>query len=612
MTQKQQTPAALAGAVGAQKEAQKSKINITDFPQAHNRKPVALLRRITWPSSFTAKEDGIYKTKMQDEKPVESWVFSPLFVVALTRDAHGQNWGLLIHLQSPDGRWHEWAMPLSLMGGNGSAYRENLLNLGLRIAPGANNELASYLMSARPAPMLQCVSRTGWHGSTYVLPDSSFGEKSGEIILQSGTTETLFRTKGSLSEWQQHLGRLCPGNSRITFAVCAAIAAVLLSPLGLEGGGIHYVGDSSIGKSVTLWVAGSIAGGGGNNGFLRRWRATDNAIEAIATGHNDALLCLDEIGQVSAKVAAEVSYMLANGQGKSRATKEGLVRSAAEWQLIFLSNGELSLEQKLQEDNRRLMAGQAVRVLDIPANAGGGYGVFEELHGFPDGKALAEYLQNAARKYYGTPLRAFLTAFTRDIPRFRAETLETMLHYERYFCCNANDGQINRAAKRFALFAAAGELATSFTIFPWPSGTAYHAAIQCFNDWIAFRGGAGPLEARSAIRKVRSFIAANRTSRFESWKKEDGLAVTHNSVGFWRGEGENLEFMFMHDAFQNEVCQGASPDNIAKILDAAGFLQKDPQGKSYKKTHSPPRLGKSIRMYTVSGDILDYDSFDSA
>ena len=606
MNEQNTTPAALAGAAGAQKEKREPEVKIPNSFHANKKNASALLRQITWPSSFIAKEDGIYKMKMQDEKPVETWAFSLLFVVAQTCDAIGENWGLLLHIQSPNGRWHEWAMPRSLMSGNGSAYREVLLNLGLRIAPGANGELASYLTLARPVPMLQCVTGIGWHDKTYVLPDTSFGEKSGQIILQSGTTETLFRTCGTLAEWQERIGSLCPGNSRLTFAVCAAIAATLLAPLGLEGGGVHYIGDSSIGKSVTLWVAGSVAGGGGINGFLRRWRATDNAIESIATAHNDALLCLDEIGQVSAKVAAEVSYMLANGQGKSRATKEGLVRPTAEWQLIFLSNGELSLEQKLQEDNRRLMAGQAIRVLDIPVDAGCGYGVFEELHGFSSGKALAEHLQEAARHYYGTPLRAFLEAFTRDMPKHRTQAQEMLTSYTQELCRNANDGQTNRAAKRFALFASAGELAASFDVFPWPAGTAFQAAKHCFTDWIAFRGGAGPLEARTAIRRVRSFIAANRTSRFESWREEDGPAVTHNSVGFWRGKGDELEYMFTQDAFQLEVCQGANPDSIARILDAAGFLKKDPQG-NYKKTHTPPRLGKSIRLYTVSGNILDAD-----
>lgn len=280
---------------------------------------------------------------------MESWAFSPLIVKARTCDADGQNWGLLLSIQAPDFRWHDWAMPMQLASGNGSAYREVLLNLGLRIAPEAQNHLHTYLMTAQPKDMLRCVFSIGWHGQTYVLPDDSIGENAGNVILQSLASESLFRTRGTLTEWQEQIGKYCPGNSRLAFAVCAAVAAPLLRVCGMEGGGVHFLGSSSIGKSILLLVAGSVAGGGGNNGFLRRWRATDNALESIALAHDDALLCLNEIGQIPPNVAASVSYMLANGQGKARASKDGLMRPMPEWLLIFLSNGELSLEQKIQE-----------------------------------------------------------------------------------------------------------------------------------------------------------------------------------------------------------------------------------------------------------------------
>ena len=106
------------------------------------------------------------------------------------------------------------------------------------------------------------------------------------------------RLQGRRHLQSENAGRYCPGNSRLAFAVCAALAAPLLQVCGMEGGGVHFLGSSSIGKSILLLVAGSVAGGGGNNGFLRRWRATDNALESIALAHNDALLCLDEIGQI--------------------------------------------------------------------------------------------------------------------------------------------------------------------------------------------------------------------------------------------------------------------------------------------------------------------------
>lgn len=606
MTPQKGTPAALAGAAGANKNSEPLEKNIPDFPDSSKEAEAPRSTSISWPSSFILKEDGVYKTKIQDDKPVESWVFSPLVVKARTCDADGHNWGLLLSVQAPDCRWHDWAMPMQLASGNGSAYREVLLNLGLRIAPGAQNHLHTYLMTAQPKDMLRCVSAIGWHGQTYVLPDGSFGENAGKVILQSLASESLFRTRGTLKEWQEQIGNYCPGNSRLTFAVCAAVAAPLLRVCGMEGGGVHFLGSSSIGKSILLLVAGSVAGGGGNNGFLRRWRATDNALESIALAHNDALLCLDEIGQIPPNVASSVSYMLANGQGKARASKDGLMRPMPEWLLTFLSNGELSLEQKIQEDKGRHMAGQAVRILDIPADAGVGFGIFENLHGFLDGKALAEHLQDAALHVFGSPFRVFLSQFTQKYATHRQTVVLRVADVERMLCPDKNDGQINRAAKRFALFAAAGELAISFGVFPWEAGTAVTAARTCFQDWLAFRGGVGALEAREAIRRIRAFISANRTSRFEEWEKEKGPEVVHNSVGFRREKDGVLEFMVTRDAFRNELCLGGNSKTVAAVLTQAGYLETDSQG-NFMKTHNPPRLGKTARFYTINGNILDAD-----
>jgi putative DNA primase/helicase len=74
---------------------------------------------------------------------------------------------------------------------------------------------------------------------------------------------------------------------------------------------------------------------------MQRWRTTDNALEAIAAQHSDCLLILDELAQVDPKTAGECAYMLANEQGKARATRNGTPRARQTWRLLFLSAGEL-------------------------------------------------------------------------------------------------------------------------------------------------------------------------------------------------------------------------------------------------------------------------------
>jgi Domain of unknown function (DUF927) len=106
-----------------------------------------------------------------------------------------------------------------------------------------------------------------------------------------------------------------PMGSRM-MRVCVAFSGPLLHPLNAESGGFHFVGNSSIGKTSTLLMAGLIWGGGGTTGYLRSWRATDNGLEGLAGDHCDCLLCLDEMGQVNPRAAGQAAYMLANGAGK--------------------------------------------------------------------------------------------------------------------------------------------------------------------------------------------------------------------------------------------------------------------------------------------------------
>jgi hypothetical protein len=76
----------------------------------------------------------------------------------------------------------------------------------------------------------------------------------------------------------------------------------------------------------------------------------------------------------------KAAYMFANGHSKLSATRTGTGRPGPEWRLLFLGTGEIGLADKMAEDPRkRITAGQDC--LDLPADAGEGFGVFEELLG---------------------------------------------------------------------------------------------------------------------------------------------------------------------------------------------------------------------------------------
>lgn len=62
--------------------------------------------------------------------------------------------------------------------------------------------------------------------------------------------------------------------------------------------------------------------------------------------------------------------MLANGQGKNRASKQGTIKPSSRWSLIFLSSGEESLTTLMARAGQRTNAGQEIRLADIEADAG--------------------------------------------------------------------------------------------------------------------------------------------------------------------------------------------------------------------------------------------------
>jgi putative DNA primase/helicase len=233
-----------------------------------------------------------------------------------------------------------------------------------------------------------------------------------------------------------------------------------------------------------------------------------------------------------------------------------------------LSTGEISLASKVAEDGtrRKTTAGQQVRVVDFPADAGAGLGIFEDLHGFPSGKALSVHLCSAIKRQHGTAGRAFLAAIVPRIDEIRKDVPVMMQNFCNEFVPAGSDGQVTRVAQRFALVAVAGELAQVFGILPWQPGEAVKAAGKCFSDWLRERGGIGDAETTGGIEQVRAFLQADGMARFiPAWEQEEQKEgyQTHTRVpipqrdvaGFRRKTEEGWEFFVTSTAWKM-ICSG--------------------------------------------------------
>ena len=552
---------------------------------------------VYWLGTSRDKETG-------EEHPAPPvWICSPLYITATTRDERGGEWGRLLEWTDRDGRAHRWAMPCEMLAGSGEELRGAVLRGGVEITshPHERRRLADYIAWSRPAITARAVTRTGWHGSAFVYPNRTEGDTEAEPILyQAAHVEGLrLGTAGTLEGWRAKVAMPAAGNSRVVLALSASFAAPCLGLLGAEGGGLHLRGESSTGKSTALSVAASVWG---PPDYLRTWRATDNALEGIAAQHSDLLLCLDEMGELPPKVAGATAYMLANGSGKSRAHRDGTARAAARWRLLFLSTGEIGLADLIAEAGGRTRAGQEVRVIDLPADAGAGLGLFERLPAGMRPGAFADALKDAAAIHYGHAGPAFVAELASRHGEAR-EALRTARDAIAATLAPADAaGQVRRVAQRFALVAAAGELATEYGLTGWTEGEAAQAAAVCFRAWLGARGTTGAAEPAAMLAQVRRFLEAHGESRFAPMDQTDNRA-TINRAGFRReaADGSGTEFLVLREAFKVELCKYFDHRAVAKALAEAGALKPDNDG-STTRPERLPEFGLT-RCYVITAAV---------
>ena len=463
------------------------------------------------------------------------WLCAPLHVTARTRSDDSNGWGVLLEFSDPDSRHKQWAMPSALLSGEGAEWAGRLRDMGLRMAPGRSprNLVAQYLDTRELKERVTCTDRVGWHGGVYVQPTSCIGEGEGGrryVFQTDGGIEDTFRQAGATVDWKELVASPCAGNSRLVFALCCAFSGPLMSPLSVQTGGFHLVGDSSLGKTTALLVAASVWG---SPRFKQQWRTTDNALEATAAQHSDNLLILDEIGQAEGRIVGECVYLLANEQEKGRSTRSNLLRKRRTWRLGFLSSGEKGLGDYMQEAGKKVNEGQLLRMPSVPADAGAGLGMLEQLHGAVDGKAFVESITKACAAHYGEVGRAWLCWLAEHLVEVEARAMSIMTRFEAECVPPGAHPQVMRVAARFALVAAAGELATKAGLTDWEVGEAVRSVRKCFEGWLSKRGHNGNGERYAMAVQVKGVPRTQRRCALHSHASADRRPPSEHTFAGW-------------------------------------------------------------------------------
>lgn len=567
------------------------------------------------------QRDGVYwLPPAEDGKDSATpwWLSSPLHVLAETRDASQSNWGRLLEWRDNDRHPHRWACPVEMLAASDTAeFRRELVRGGLTIStsPKARQKLVDYVLSHRQAAAtrLRCVSRIGWHDVRYVLPGEVHGEQDGEGVIYQGADSGDFDHAGTLQQWQTHIAAAAAGNSRIVFAISVAFAGVLADMAGESGGGFHFVGTTSKGKTSTLLDPAASVWGNPDQ-FAKKWRTTQNGLEGLCLGRNDNLLILDELAQIAPADAGGAAYLIANGQAKARMTKEGGNRPAHTWRVMLLSAGEIDLAQHMAEAGKSAKGGQIARLPAIPADAGASMGTLEQLHQHPSGQAFADAMKTHTRQHYGTAGPAFLSALTppERLDEIRRDIKDSITGLIAYLGVPTGAAQeVGRVAARFALVAFAGELATRYGVTGWKPGEAAQASRRCFREWLAENHSGMAADDRTLFAQVSGFMQAHSSTRFPPHDAApEVLARYLNRAGFtFTDEQGALQFWVLPESFKKELCRGFQPLPAARALikakwmlagDVEGTKQRNTRQKRIKALNST-----KVNVYVLTSAALE-------
>ena len=507
----------------------------------------------------------------------------PIFVDAFCRDEMDSTWLHRILFRTIDREWRHLTISAAALRLRPRQVIASLLSAGYELAPHteAEDHVIDHLRRSDVTRRLTITDRLGWHGRIYVAADRTFGNQ--DAVHRERLPGPAFaQSLPDISAWQREMLPLVQGNSRLLLSVCASLGAAAIGLLPEQNTfGIHLVGQSSTGKSTALGLAASLWAD--PTGQIKSWDMTSTGLEGLAEAHNHRLLVLDELAQSDPRQAAEAAYRLGNGRGRTRGNARGKAISASSWQTIFLSSGEITLAQKVAEWSRapQRQDGEIVRIMDVPADAGQGHGLYECLHGNSDGACLSDRITRFYRSDFGAVAPTFIAALAEDPGAAQKLRTSQQSFLERYLP-RETSGLIRRGYGNFAFLAAVGELARLYGLVPLADAEIMPTIATCAAQWLA----------QMQSEKVEPLDDFTRNLFALLQDLPDWNNALADAPGYRRNDR-----VYLKPDLWNELCLGSEPNLVAQALVKAGALRKT-NGR-YQSVHRHPVHSQPTRFYLL-------------
>jgi putative DNA primase/helicase len=439
-----------------------------------------------------------------------------------------------------------------------------LAGLGLRIrdAKAMRDWLLAAIQGHSPDIRVLASTRLGWHQidgrRAFVLPHASLG---GDIRYVGDYVAV--EACGTLEDWQQAVAAKAEQAWPAVVAIMASLSVPMIGLLSeLHPAGIHLWGDSSTDKTTALRAAASCWG---SWRLIRSWRAAIHGLEAVAEMLNDLPLILDEASEVDPKVLEASIYMLAYGQGKTRARRTGEAADIRRWRTAPISSGERPTAEILQASLGRQMMGLAARMVDIQVRADD-YGSAEQ----------ARELSIATDTCHGTAGPAFIEAIL-ELGREELLAKHEQTHRE---CIEIAQGKAKRdlapvearALRGMARLMLAGQIGVAAGILPWHELTPRRAVSIAIERWLGTRDRPAT-EHEHICARIRAWVGQHMDRLCDL----DSDIVPRKPIGWCRRRrcGDEVETtVYLSGETLALASGGFPPQRAAAALAKRGWLIK--------------------------------------
>lgn len=548
---------------------------------------------------FSVREDGLRHVKLvqdADGKPqqqVSRLTFEHFHIKGRLRpcDADNQH-GLLIEMGE-----REITVPKASIATENDLGKW-LADYGIRFDPDHRKKLLRYVILS-DAIELRAYTRCGWHADgAFVVGDTIIRGEG--YVMQTDTFVSEFAQKGDLDQWRSDVLPLASMKPGWIFGILVGLSSPLLHLLGSTTGyAFNLHGRSSIGKTVALAAAANVWGKPTQDGCLRAFNTTSNAMEGLAEGHSDIGLVLDEMKKGDPRLIAESAYLLANGQGKERMKSNADMQRQKRWRLNTFMSSEKTYEDIFAALGEHQAAGQIIRAIDV------------------DGEALLPIIDRADLRRFESALLACYgvlgPAFVRKLVAIPEDRLRAMWDDATVALYSGDDQRIERVAAGFALLVVAGQIMEIDT----------GVAMVAFKAWEA-SGVHIALDDNSAIlQEIVEFVDARLNATIiplrevndedrgmEDSEGEDRAGTTGEAGGSsrdrdgWYENGGEDRVVYLTSKTLKTLRQGHGTQAFNKFLMDNRLIIPGSKTRPAKKV---PKLSGSVSAYAFHWQaVLDY------